>query len=353
MNRLLIPAMSRTSLAQIRHVRPVPPHTADKLVARVRDQMQRDFGLLAPPVWLHSPAPPVLAACWIVLRETLLTGGLVDRAAKESVASAVSAANSCPYCVDVHSATLRALAGGREPTGRVRDLAAWVRNGPPYGDPPFPPEEAPEVIAVAVAFHYINRMVHVFLPESPFPPALPASARGGARWMFGRLMRPAALRVAAAGESLDLLPAAPLPEDLSWAAGRPEIGQAYARMVAAVDEAGTRAVPASVRKLVLDRLAGWDGRPPGLSRCWVDEAVRELPLTDRPAGRLSLLTAFASSQVDQSAVDEFRSHRPADADLIGLCAWAGLAAARWVGGRLSAACTRSAGTPGAATGGDR
>jgi hypothetical protein len=124
-------------------------------------------------------------------------------------------------------------------------------------------------------------------------------------------------------------------------------------LAAAIDEAGARAVPASIRKLVLTRLAGWDGRPPGLSRTWVDEAVRELPATDRPAGRLSLLTALASYQVDQSAVDDFRSHRPADADLVGLCAWAGLAAARWVGGRLNAACTRSAGTPGAATGGDR
>ncbi|MFC7110765.1 hypothetical protein ACFQQB_66485 [Nonomuraea rubra] len=66
-----------------------------------------------------------------------------------------------------------------------------------------------ELIAVAVTFHYLNRMVAVFLGDSPLPPEVPARARGPALRAFGRLMRPAARRTPPAGASLPLLPAAP------------------------------------------------------------------------------------------------------------------------------------------------
>src|SRR4051794_40035248 len=95
----------RRSLDQIRYVTPVRAPAADDTVARVYQQVERDFGMLAPPVALHSPAPGPLAACWMMLRESLLADGQVQRGAKEAVAAAVSVANSCPYCVTVHAAT--------------------------------------------------------------------------------------------------------------------------------------------------------------------------------------------------------------------------------------------------------
>jgi hypothetical protein len=70
----------RRSLAQIRYVSPVMPGTAAGLVASVYTQAERDFGMVAPPLALHSPAPPLLAAAWVMLRETLLVTGKADRA---------------------------------------------------------------------------------------------------------------------------------------------------------------------------------------------------------------------------------------------------------------------------------
>src|SRR5262245_59371351 len=99
----------RRSAAQIRYVVPVPPGTATGPVADVYAQMERDFGMLAPPVMLHSPAAGPLAASWVMLREALLATGLADRAAKETVATAVSLGNTCPYCVAVHGAVLGGL----------------------------------------------------------------------------------------------------------------------------------------------------------------------------------------------------------------------------------------------------
>ena len=128
----------RRSLAQIRYVSPVLPGEASGLVARVYDQAERDFGLVAPPLVLHSPAPQALAAAWLMLRETLLATGSAAREQKEVVAAAVSVANECPYCVAVHSSAVRGLIGGSVPAelaaGRfeeiadpaLRDIATWA-----------------------------------------------------------------------------------------------------------------------------------------------------------------------------------------------------------------------------------
>jgi hypothetical protein len=84
-------------------------------------------------------------------------------------------------------------------------------------------------------------------------------------------------------------------------------------------------------------LENWHGERRGPSRAWVESAVSGLPSADRAAGRLALLTALASAQVDRSVVRMFRASRPGragrpgDSTLVELTAWASLAAARRVG----------------------
>ena len=82
------------------------------------------------------------------------------------------------------------------------------------------------------------------------------------------------------------------------------------------------------------RAGRWDGRPTGLSRAWVADAVAGAAARPAPAGRLALLTALASYQVDQSVIDEFRPREPGDRALVELTSWASLAAARRVGSWL-------------------
>lgn len=324
----------RRSLRDTRHVTVVPPRKATGVVAEVYRQVERDFRMLAPPVALHSAAPQALAASWMVLRETLLARGAADRASKEAVATGVSVANECPYCADVHGMTLAAMADASDRS----PLEAWARASATAATAcphPFPPEQAPELIGVAVAFQYYNRMVTVFLRDSPFPSHVPESAKPKARRVLGGVLRPSADGGARPGESLGLLPAAPLPDDLSWARGNASVADAFARAYAAVDEAGSRSVPESVRSLVHGRLSTWDGQAPGISRSWVVEATAGLPEADRPAGRLALAIAHAAYQVDDDLVDEFRRTAPGDGTLIELAAWASMAAARrvstWLG----------------------
>ncbi|MET8850207.1 carboxymuconolactone decarboxylase family protein [Amycolatopsis sp. NPDC004625] len=318
----------RRSLRDTRYVRVVPRRRATGVVAEVYAQVERDFSMLAPPVALHSAAPEVLAAAWSVLRESLLAEGLAGRAAKEAVATGVSKANSCPYCVDVHGMTLAAIPAADD-TAAWEDWARASAAGAADA-PPFPPEQAPELIGVAVAFQYYNRMVNVFLRESPFPSHVPESAKPQARRVLGGVLRPPSGPGPQAGDSLRLLPAAPHPQDLAWAGSNAVVADAFARAYAATEAAGERSVPPAVRTLLQDRLSTWDGKPPGLSRAWLEEAVAGLTETDRPAGRLALAIALASYQVDEALVEAFRATTPADATLIELTAWSSMTAARRV-----------------------
>lgn len=348
MSAVLVQRALRRSLAQIRYVSAVQPEAAEGLVAAVYAQMEREFGMLAPPVALHSPAPRMLAACWVMLRETLLARGRASRPAKEVVAAAVSLGNTCPYCVAVHNAVLGGLAHRRDArfiaTGdlgsiedpALRDLAVWAcssgqREAAARRPPPFPAGHLAELAGVAVTFHYLNRMVTLFLQETPLPPGVPNGLARGLMRMLGRLLRSAAVNAPEPGAALPLLAEAAMPGDLHWAAGNSAIADGFARAIAAIDAAGARAVPEAVRELVLGELAAWDGRPRGPSRTWADAAVRGLRPADRPAGRIALLTAFAPYQVLPADIEAFRRGQFADQDLVELTSWASLAAARRVG----------------------
>ncbi|UVS81503.1 carboxymuconolactone decarboxylase family protein [Actinokineospora sp. UTMC 2448] len=326
----------RRSLRDTRHVRVVPRRRAEGLVADVYRQVEREFGMLAPPVALHSAAPDVLAASWAILRETLIADGAADRAAKEAVATGVSEANSCPYCADVHGMTLAAL----PVEGDRSALTEWARataTAPGAGAPPSDPAWSPELIGVAVAFHYYNRMVNVFLRDSPFPAHVPESAKPRARQVLGGVLRASAADAARPGDSVELLPSAPLPDDLGWAGGNPVVADAFARAYAAVEAAGVRSVAPEVRALVLGRLSSWDGQAPGLSRSWVTSAVASLRPENQAAGKLALLTAMASYQVDEELVEAYRASQPGDGALIELTAWASMAAARRISSWMSGA----------------
>lgn len=337
-------AARRAALAHIEHVTPVDPTSATGLVQEVYRQVERDFGMLAPPIALHSPAPTVLAAAWVMLRESLLATGTTSRATKEAVATAVSAANACPYCVDIHGATLSGLDGGPDSAAiaadricdvtdpQLRSIVEWARKPVLDAVVPFPAAQLPDLGGVAVVFHYINRMVSVFLRRSPLPP-LPGPARRGAKWMTGRVMSSLTLRTVSGGATLELLPRVTVPQDLAWA-GPTRIAEAFARAGSAIEDAAASVVPERIQHLVRARLSEWDGTPPGLSASWVDAALARVPDDELPVGRLALLTALSAYQVGDAVIAGFKSHDPQDGSLVTVASWAALTAARSIGARL-------------------
>lgn len=342
----LTAVFGQLGLTQVRYVSPVRRGAARGLAGRVYAQVERDFGVLAPPVALHSPAPEVMAASWLMLREILVVAGDAGRTAKEAVAAAVSRGNTCPWCSTVHSSTFAGLSGSDGSDPGLRAIAAWAADsGTEQGalrrQPAFPAGQAPELTGTAVILHYFNRMVNVFLTEVPLPPGVPKMMLRPVMRMLGGGIQAAARQPHQPGASLDLLPAAALPRDVSWAAGRPVVADAIARACGAVETAADHAVPSPVRDIVMTELGNWHGEPRGPSRAWTDAPLAALPAAHRPAGRLALLTALASYQVDRKVVDEFRAGGASDAALIELTSWASLAAARRAGTWISAGVSAS------------
>ncbi len=316
--------------------------------------MRRDFGLLAEPFTLHDPVPALLAGFWMLCRETTLVG-CVPRAHKEAVATAISAANRCPYCVDAHVMMLHAagahgvaaaLAGDGAPADPgLRAVVSWARATRAGGaailaDPPMRPAEVPELVGTAVAFHYVNRMVSVLLDPSPFPALWKTTSRRLLGWVVSRTVR----RAKAPGASLHFLPEAALPADLAWAAASPTVAAAVARFATAVDVAGEAALRPDVRTLVTAHLAGWSGADPELGRGWIDDACRGLDVAGRAEARLALLVARAPWQVADGDVAAFRAADHAgDEALVGALAWGAFAAARRIGGWVAHADRDTAG----------
>jgi AhpD family alkylhydroperoxidase len=338
---------------QVRFVKPVPMGAAGPLASAVTNRIESEIKLMVPPLLAHTPNPLDLAACWVLVRETLLASGQADRIAKEAVAAAVSLANECPYCLEMHAIGVRGLGaaddadaiGSDELSGvtdpRIREIVLWARTAHLRADGevrplPYPAGSAADLIGVVVAFHYLTRMVNIFLPNYLLPPALRGGARRQVKARVAKMMTPMLQKPGTPGATLDLLADAPLPPDAGWAAGSTHVAEAVARAGAAFDRAGEQALSPDVRQLLLDRLDAWTGEDVGPSRAWLEPAVAGLSESDRAAGRLVLLSAFASYQLLPEDVDEFRETRPRDDALVAATAWASYTVARRVGSWQSA-----------------
>lgn len=327
----------------IRHIMRGKEGEASALVAQVYRQMNREF-VLGPPLTVHSLAPEVLTGVWIATRESLIAGP-ADRIERETIAASVSRINACPYCVDVHSMML----GGAGQHQLADDLSTPLKNDLPdtpvsklvewamatrtpgasiLAAPPFSRQDAPQMIGTAVIFHYINRVVNIFLEESPMPFKMPRVVK---RFVGSRMTARAINVVCEQGESLHLLPESALPSDMHWAESNQAVAGGFARMAAAVERAGEAALPAATRGLLLSRLQAWRGENMGLSRGWVESAIETLSAEQKPAARLALLAAFASHQVDDEVMRACRAQGVSDKTLLAIVSWASFSAARKIG----------------------
>ncbi len=330
----------------IRYFQSLPRASTESLSGKVLAQVRKEFGAEVEPFTLHLPVPELLAGVWMACRETLLAG-IGRRDAKEVVAAAVSSLNRRPFCVDAHSIMLLESSGNdfselitdgkRELIADpfLRETAAWASATRTPGSlilqkPPFTPEEAPAFIGTAVLFHYINPMVTILLGPSPLPftSGLPKRvSMQMAAWFFGSAIR----RPKEPGTSLQLLPDAPLPYDLSWAQPSKPIAGAFARFAQSIERSGAMVLSAEVRNAVGNAVEKWNGSDPGIGNRWCEESISPLGTADKTAGRLALLTALAPYRVDETIIRGFSTHFPGDDKLLSALAWSSFTAAKRIG----------------------
>ncbi|MEU8246617.1 carboxymuconolactone decarboxylase family protein [Nonomuraea sp. NPDC048916] len=329
-----------------RYVTPVPPETATGRTARVYAQLAGDFGMPRMPVFMSlSPAPDVLAATWVTLRESLLAGR-ADRTGKEVVALAVSMANSCPFCVDAHTVLLHATgdhrlaetiaSGGTPEDPEHAALLAWGRatrtpGAAELADPPYPAELAPEYIGTALVFHFINRTASALLTGNLLPGNLQKSRV--VRSVGGRAMARTVRRRLPEGAGLPLLDGLAAGPHPAWAAGHP-VGPALAALRETAG-AGGELLDEPARAFVRDTVAAWDGTNPPLGG---RPDLAALPGSSRPAAGLALLAALAPYRITDADVSAWRAAAAGtDTDLVRLVAFGAITATEHAEAAITAA----------------
>ena len=331
----------------IKYISPIKIETLPQELVK---QIKKEFGDFVEPLSLHAPVPELLSCTWSALRESMIAG-TVDREIKESVAAAVSLSNQCPYCVDAHTLMLHGLARHKTAKAisenRISDIRdnnlrahiewAGATNDPGsqiIASPPFKKKDAPEIIAVAFVFQYINRMVSALLGESPLP--LGNSPLKGIMKRVGAMLFSRALKVKAVrGESLKFVPErAQLPEDMSWAKGNEYIEKAMASWAFVIEEKSKGLIDEKVRKILDDYLSQWQGLAPGLDPAWLNDPVKDLDEKTQSMAALALMAAVAPYRIEEGAVKRFRKFYPDDEQLIITLSWASVSAARRIAGWL-------------------
>jgi AhpD family alkylhydroperoxidase len=327
----------------IKYIQPINPKNAEGLVKPVYEQIERDFGRIVEPFLMHSALPELLAGAWMACRETELVGA-VPRNIKEAVATAVSVQNQCSYCTDAHAIMLSA--GGDKTLAKAirngdlskikdeqtRAIVQWALKGSPakFTDP-----EAAEIVGTAVYFHYINRMANVLLSETPFPTKQPL-LKGILTPFANRMFSSAIRQPKTAGDSLDFLPEADLPEDMAWAKPAANVAGAFARFAKVIDIDGEFAVPLKVRLEVKAEIEEFVAEGNEMNQNMVAKLTGQFnDEAFKSAAKLTLMTAFMPCRVDEKIVAEFRKHYPEDTKLLGALAWASFTAARKIGKKLS------------------
>ena len=342
---------SMMATSGIHYVQATPPRQATGKLRQIYDQISHDF-TLAGPFTLHSPQPDLVAAVWSAERETMFHG-IVPRGHKEAVVAAVATINECPYCIDAHTMMMGAAdegaageviysGSGQIQDERIQRLVDWAKaTRTPQADiilnPSFTREEAPEIIGGALAFHYINRMVNIFLEENMMPMPLGPMKGMMRKVMAGTMIKSMLQRKIEPGASLQFLPQADLPDEFAWAADNDILSRTFAGINAAIENSGRSVVSDAVLSVAQKYIDTWHGEDTGMSRAWVNEVTAGLNEKDAIAARMILLAGLASYQVSESDINAFRQHYPTDADLIAVTAWGAWAATRRISSWLHVA----------------
>ncbi|MGY0003110.1 carboxymuconolactone decarboxylase family protein [Micromonospora sp. I033] len=318
---------------------PAPAKAATGLTAEVYRQLRTEFIGPVPTFQALSAVPEVLAATWALMREALLAGE-APRVDRELVASAVSRANRCRFCVDAHVMLLHALSehelaeviarGGTPPESRHAELLGWAEASRSPRAAGWTSPHGPEVTGTLLAFHFINRIVSALLDPDLLPGGLQRSPV--VRSVGGRLYARAARERKEPGRSLSLLDPGTTASP-AWAGDSP-VGVAYAALRTAALRGGD--LLGDVARQTVTATVRWeDGRHPARPAEWAADLIRDLPGTDRVGTRIALLAAFAPSAIRSGDVALWRLSHPADADLVRLVAYGAITATDHVAGALA------------------
>ena len=332
--------MERMGPSSVHVLKPVRPWRARGLTRDVYRAMREEF-FVASPFVLHSPVPELLAASWVIIRETLFTGD-ADRAKKEIVAWSVSEANRCPFCVGAHHAAVRATKGSDDALKAWAEATAQPAR-PELASLPFATHHA-EFFGTTVGFHYLNRMVSAFLDDKmmPTPDFMDGAANAMASVMMGGMVRKQ--KMLDRGGALTLLPEydKALAWRPAWAESSPSVADALEGWSGTIETTARQRLDNDLLDALGAAIDAWEGQSPTLGDEWLTQVRPKVAADAQPIADLALLTAMAPYRLDDERIRAVLGERLDQEQTLVVVSWAAMRAARRVGGWVTAASTATA-----------
>jgi len=296
-------------------------------INEVNKQVNRDFGLVGPIV-LSQPSTRVHRLRWAMVREVFVVETHVRRLEKELVASGVSRSNLCPYCVDVHATSIQSLDDNYNKDA-MQPLVEWSLNTKnPSAEmiqhPPFSREKAPEIIGTALEFHSTNRLVSIFLEESPLPNFVSRMGMKKIALFFASktFFKSMVMKTPKAGGAQKFLDESTPTVDYDWASSLPLYGLIRSANKVVLQDIENECIPASVALLFKQHLADWNGEDMPMGRAWLKENVEGLNKKEAAIANILFLAAFSPHMMTENDISMLEKNKHRDTLLVELCFWA-------------------------------
>jgi len=335
----------------IYHISSVKPKEASGLVKEVYQALKKEMGDVVEPVSLHALQPAVLREVWGMLREILLIDDRMLRKDKEAVAAAVSSSNACPYCVDAHTIMVMGLdddqtakAIAKKNLSLVQDpalrgLLEWAFHTRDFDnlrpiDPKYKGDALPELLGTVIFFHYLNRMVTLFLGATILPmnvPMMKGMMKKMAAMMFSKVLKAKKEgRTLAEAETQDLFQQYPL----TWAQPNTRVHYVLAKAQQTTQALAQEYLPEEIRTFIVGQIQAWDGQDLRSTQ-EMETALLTVSEPYRDAVRVLLHTALCDYRVQAEDIQVLKDHLGGkDEAVVALTSWVSLVAAMEIGNRL-------------------
>ncbi len=319
----------------IRYLQPIKYSASVGDVKRIYDDIGYDY-VLGAPFTLHASNPEIMAGIWSLVRESLIVNGKVKRLTKEAIAGGVSISNQCPYCHEAHIK----MSGGIIDE-KNENLFEWCKSHYKHNEiilnPPFSIKEAPEIIGTALTFHYINRMVNVFVTEYPLP--LPRYLNWLKPTISSFFKNTAAANItsikALPGQSLKWLTPNEETTEFLWTESNIHIKNSFLSFDKLINHTGENVIPSNVRRIVLNYLADWTGNNPGFGNEWIDNLTKGLILSEKVIAQFILLIATMPYKIMNHHIHELKKIGVENEKLLTIASWGSWQATKKIGNWIS------------------
>ncbi len=324
----------------VKYINAIGLKGATGITKKINEQITRDFGL-AGPLTLSTPSKRVHAVRWVTARECFIVETHVKRVLKEIVATSVAQINKCPYCEDAHSTSIMStgnksiseiITNGDWQTiedDKIKQLISWSLNTRNPNaliikNPPFSKEEAPEIIGTAMTFHSTNRLVNIFLEESPLPSFLGNGfiKRMALNFASKTLFKSMVEKQTVIGDGLQFINNYPIAVQFNWATEIPSFAKALTAENVLLTEIEEELISIEIVELFIEKVNNWQGEEMPLGRNWLTKIIQNINEKDKPIANLVFLAAFAPYSIAKNDIDEFRNIYKSDTALVEVCFWA-------------------------------